>query len=132
MARYVFFSFAYDDVKNFKANVVRQSWLTRNSEETFVDGSIWEKSKKKGAPVLKQLIETGLNQTSVTSVLIGEKTANRRWVNYEIIKSFERGNGLIGIHINRIKGRTGMTSRGLNPLDRLGLQISEDGSKIYF
>ncbi|HYG53111.1 MAG TPA: TIR domain-containing protein [Flavobacteriales bacterium] len=131
MARKVFFSFAYDDVKNFKVNVVRQSWLL-NKENTFVDGSIWETAKKKDPESLKKLINEGLNNTSVTTVLIGEDTANRTWVNYEIIKSFDRGNGILGIHINRIKGRTGLTTRGQNPLDRLGLKIAEDGSKIYF
>lgn len=132
MARYVFFSFAYDDVKNFKVNVVRNSWLLKNPEETFIDGSIWEKSKKKGDQYLKRLIERGLNNTSVTAVLIGEDTANRRWVNYEIVKSFEKGNGILGIHINRIKGRTGLTARGLSPLERLGFQVAEDGKKNKF
>jgi hypothetical protein len=111
---------------------VRNNWLTKDRENTFVDGSIWENSKTKGDAALKKLIEEGLNSTSVTAILIGENTANRRWVNYEIIKSFDKGNGIIGIHINRIKGTTGLTPRGLNPLDRLGLQISEDGAKIHF
>src|ERR1700739_48551 len=132
MARSVFFSFAYSDVKNFKVNVVRQSWLLKNKEETFVDGSIWEKSKTKGDEYIKKVIDNGLKDTSVTAILIGDETANRRWINYEVIKSFDKGNGILGIHINRIKGTTGLTARGLNPLDRLGFQISEDGSKIYF
>ena len=132
MARFVFFSFSYEDVKNFKVNIIRNSWLLKNREETFVDGSIWEKSKTKGANFLKRLIEQGLNNTSVTVVLIGENTADRKWVNYEIIKSFERGNGILAIHINRLKGKTGITKKGLNPLDRLGFQISEDGEKINF
>jgi hypothetical protein len=133
MARNIFFSFAYNDVKNFKVNVVRNSWLINNSAETFVDGSIWESEKTKGPTVIKNLIETGMNKTSVTSVLIGEETANRRWVNYEIVKSFDKGNGILGIHINRIRGREQViSSRGLNPLDRLGFQISNDGKKIQF
>lgn len=132
MARFVFFSFAYDDVKNFKANVVRQSWLLKNREETFVDGSIWETAITKRDSKIKELIEIGLHKTSVTVVLIGENTANRRWVNYEIIKSFDKGNVIIGIHINRILGRTGKTARGKNPLERLGFHITEDGRKIYF
>lgn len=132
MARFVFFSFAYDDVKNFKVNVVRNSWLLRNREETFVDGSIWEKSKTKGDAYLKSLIEGGLKNTSVTVVLIGENTANRRWVNYEIVKSFDKGNGIFGIHINRIKGLTGLTARGQNPLERLGFEVSDEGTKIRF
>ena len=133
MARNIFFSFAYNDVKNFKVNVVRNSWLINNSAETFVDGSIWESEKTKGPSVIKNLIDTGMNKTSVTSVLIGEETANRRWVNYEIIKSFDKGNGILGIHINRIRGKEQLiSSRGLNPLDRLGFQISSDGKTIQF
>jgi len=132
MARFVFFSFAYEDVKNFKVNIVRNNWLMKNKKESFVDGSIWEESKTKGSAFLKKLIEQGLKNTSITTVLIGLNTANRRWVNYEIVKSFEKGNGLLAIHINRLKGKIGITKKGLNPLDRLGFQISEDGSKINF
>ncbi|MBL0048861.1 MAG: TIR domain-containing protein [Bacteroidetes bacterium] len=133
MARYVFFSFAYDDVKNFKVNVVRHSWLINKNEETFIDGSIWEKDKTKGSIAIMKLIENGLNKTSVTAILIGEETANRRWVNYELIKSFDRGNGILGVYINRIRGKQqAISARGLNPLDRLAFQISEDGRKIRF
>ena len=133
MARHVFFSFAYNDVKNFKVNVVRNSFLINNSEDTFVDGSIWETEKTKSPKLIKSLIINGLNNTSVTSILIGSETANRRWVNYEIIKSFERGNGILAIHINRIRNKHQVISaRGLNPFDRLGFQISEDGGKIIF
>lgn len=133
MARNVFFSFAYDDVINFKVNVVRHSWLINNSEGTFTDGSIWEKEKTKGAAAIKELINSGMNKTSVTAVLIGETTANRRWVNYEIVKSFEKGNGILGVNINRIRGKHQIISaRGLNPLDRLAFQVSENGKKIRF
>lgn len=132
MARFVFFSFNYEDVKNFKVNVVRNNWLLKNKEETFIDGSIWEKSKTKGSSFIKELIENGLYNTSVTVVLIGQDTANRRWINYEIIKSFERGNGILAIHINKINGLTGITKKGFNPLDRLKFQVSEDGRKITF
>lgn len=133
MARFVFFSFAYDDVKNFKVNVVRQSWLINHGEETFTDGSIWEKEITKGATAIMKLIDSGMKKTSVTAVLIGEKTANRRWVNYEIVKSFEKGNGILGININRIRGKHQVISaRGLNPLDRLAFQISDDGKRIHF
>ena len=133
MARFAFFSFCYEDVKNFKVNVVRNSWLLNHSSDTFVDGSIWEKEKSKGPTVIKNLIETGLKKTSVTSVLIGDETANRRWVKYEIVKSFEKGNGILGIHINRIRGKNqAISARGLNPLDRLAFHISEDGKKIRF
>ena len=40
-------------------------------------------------------------------VLIGAETANRRYVSYEIERSVARGNGLLGVRINNIKGRDG-------------------------
>ncbi len=133
MPRYTFFSFNYDDVKNFKVNVVRNSWLINHAEGTFVDGSIWEKEKSKGVAVIKNLINDGLNGTSVTAVLIGNETANSRWVKYEIVKSFERGNGILGININRIRGKEqAISAKGVNPMDRLAFHITDDGKKIQF
>lgn len=133
MARYTFFSFSYEDVKNFKVNVVRNSWLLNNNSQTFIDGSIWENEKSKGSAAIKALIEEGLNRTSVTALLIGDNTYDRRWVKYEIVKSFERGNGIIAIHINRIRGKNQkISARGLNPLDRLAFEVSNDGKKIHF
>jgi hypothetical protein len=60
----------------------------------------------------RKTIEKGLKQTSVMAVLIGETTANRKWVNYEIITTFERGNGIMGIHINQIRDKTGQICSG--------------------
>lgn len=136
MAKRAFFSFHYEDVSSFRANVVRNSWVTHNNGNinSFVDSSIWEDAKTKGPEAIKRLIEErGLKNTSVTALLIGEETFQRRWVKYEIVKSFDKGNGIIGIHINRIRDKTGyITSRGLNPLDRLGFEVSRDGNKISF
>jgi hypothetical protein len=135
MARKVFFSFHYDDVKSFRVNVVRNSWVVNpNRQASFIDGSLWESAKLKGPTAIRNLIDgIGLHNTSVTSVLIGEETHDRRWVKYEILKSFERGNGIFAIHVNRIRDKTGFIgSRGLNPLDRLGFGIDEDGGKIRF
>ena len=56
MARHVFFSFAYNDVKNFKVNVVRNSFLINNSEDTFVDGSIWETEKTKSPKLISSTV----------------------------------------------------------------------------
>lgn len=129
MARFLFFSFDYTDVGNFPVNVIRNSWLLKNKQEIFVDESIWETAKSKGDAYLNRLIEEGLKRASITAVLIGQGTANRCWVNYEIVKSFERDNGILGVHINRIRGKDGyIVSRGANPLDRLGFRISEEGS----
>ena len=122
MARRVFFSFHYQDVIDFRANVVRNHNVTKDNNGGFFDASIWESSKKQGDLTLKRLINGGLDNTSVTVVLIGSQTYARRWVRYEIMKSIERGNTVLGIHINGIRDRFGQVqAQGPSPFDYLGL-----------
>ena len=134
MARRVFFSFHYEsDI--WRASQIRNSWVTKPDRETagFWDSAAWEEVKKKGDDAVKRWIDNQLNATSVTVVLIGEHTHARQWVKYEIVKSYKRGNGILGIHINRTKDRDGyITRRGLNPLKRIGFIVSSDGKKIHF
>jgi hypothetical protein len=130
MARRVFFSFHYQDVIDFRANVVRNHNVTKDDNAGYFDASIWESAKRRGDLALKRLINDGLDNTSVTTVLIGSQTYVRRWVRYEVMKSFERGNKLIGIHINSIPDRNRQTKvMGPNPFDYLGLEISADGTR---
>ena len=123
MARKVFFSFHYQrDI--FRVNVVRNSGVVEGSAAAgFHDASLWEEAKKKGEAVVKKLIDDALNGTTVTVVLIGAETANRKYVDYDIKQSLARGNGLLGIHIDQIptpqnardtRGRVpaGLTSAG--------------------
>jgi hypothetical protein len=116
MARRAFFSFHYGrDI--WRANVVRNSWVTQDREAAgFFDASLWEEAKKKG-DAIKRMIDAALVGTSVTAVLIGTETASRTYVQYEISKSIERGNGLLGVHIHKVKDRYGYMDRpGTNPL----------------
>lgn len=54
MAKRVFFSFHYQDVIDFRANVVRNHWVTKDREEAgYFDASIWEEAQKKGDLALK-------------------------------------------------------------------------------
>jgi hypothetical protein len=118
MARRTFFSFHYErDVT--RANVVRNSWLTKPDREAsgFFDASLWEESKKQGDAAIKRMIDDGLRNTSVTVVLIGRETAGRSYVVYEIERSIDRGNGLLGVQIHAIKNLQGVQDEpGSNPL----------------
>lgn len=107
MARRVFFSFHYQrDI--WRANVVRKSNVVIGSAAAgFHDASLWEEAKKKGDAAIKKMIDDALQNTTVTVVLIGAKTAGRKYINYEIEKSVERGNGVIGIHVHNIKDSGG-------------------------
>lgn len=130
MAKRVFFSFHYQDVIDFRANTVRNHWLTKADREAagYFDASVWEESKKKGDLALKQLINGALNNTANTCVLVGSETYLRPWVRYEILKSFKRGNHLLAVHINCIKGKDQkVKSLGPDPLEYVGVSYSNDG-----
>ena len=110
MARNVFFSFKYkQDVS--RAMVVRNSWVTQGKTAAgFIDAADFEKIKQNGDQAIKNWIDNQLSGTTVTVVLVGEKTCNSRWVEYEIKQSIARGNGLIGIDVSKIKDLQGQTS----------------------
>jgi hypothetical protein len=130
MAKKVFFSFHYQDVIDFRANVVRQHWLAKPDREEagFFDSSIWGNAELSGDEGIKRVINAGLTGTSVTCVLIGTGTYARRWVRYEIMKSFRKGNAILSVHINPIMGRDQQTKpNGTNPLRCLGVTFSESG-----
>lgn len=109
MARRVFFSFEYSDVS--RAMVVRNSWVCQGSEAAgFIDAADFEALQRQGDDAVKAWIDKQLKGTSVTVVLVGSKTCNSRWVKYEIKKSIEIGNGLLGIDVSKIKDLNGDTS----------------------
>ena len=119
MTRRAFFSFHYQqDI--WRVNQVRNSWIIQPGSQKAVwyDASLWEATKKKGVAALMNLIDDGLTNTSVTVVLIGSQTYQRRWVKYEIQESHRRKKGLLGIHIHSLKNEEGETdTKGQNPFD---------------
>lgn len=103
MARRVFFSFHYDEDIN-RLMIVRNSWVTQGKEAAgFIDKAEFEKIKRNGENAVCKWIDKQLEGTSVTVVLIGKETLNRPFVQYEIRKSIERGNAIIGIHIHNLR-----------------------------
>lgn len=107
MARHVYFAFHYQrDI--WRVNVVRNSNVVQGFESAgFIDYSLWEEAKRKGDEAIKRLINEGLRGTTVTVVLVGAKTSEREYVDYEIRRSWDRGNGLIGVYVHNIEDRYG-------------------------
>ena len=98
MARRVYFAFDYADV--FAVNQIRRSGeFVGVAVAGFADASMWEKLKQKDDAVIRRAIDTALNNTSVTVACIGERTASRRWVKYELASSVARGNRLLGVYL---------------------------------
>ena len=130
MARRIYFAFHYQDVADLRANVVRNHWRFKEhrQEAGYYDWSLWEEAADKGPVGLKRLINSGLEGTTVTCVLVGTETYLRPWVRYELLKSFKRGSELLAIHINMIKGKDQkIKPSGSNPLHHVGVTFSESG-----
>lgn len=127
MSRRTFFSFNYEkDV--WRVNQIRNAPnVIGTSAAGFQDASLWEEAKKKSDRAIKNLIDEALKNTTVTVVCITRGTANRKFIDYEIDKSLERGNGLVGVKIHNLKNQKGeATSEGAVP-DK----ITRAGYKTY-
>lgn len=132
MSRKAFFSFHYkNDI--FRAMQVRNSWVVRNVNEEagFTDSADFEKVEKQGDEAIKNWIDNQLRGTSVTVVLIGEDTNNRRYVKYELEKSYAKGNGMLGIYIHKMKDINGnISKKGSNHFGEIGKD--SNGNSVYF
>jgi hypothetical protein len=109
MPRRVFFSFHYQrDV--WRVNQIRNLHeIVGTAAAGFHDASLWEEAKRKGDATIKRMIDDALYNTSVTVIFIGNQTAGRTYINYEIQKSLDRGNGLVGVQIHHLKDKNGNT-----------------------
>lgn len=106
--RRVFFSFHYAR-DAWSVGQIRNSWVARPSHEAqpFLDKAKWEQIKKRGDQAIRTWINAQLTGTSVTVVLIGPQTLNRRWVRYEIDRTLQQGKGLIGITMEGMRQANG-------------------------
>lgn len=110
MVKKIFFSFHYSRDEYRVSKVISCKAMKEYQFE-------FEKLKGKSDKKIKKWIEGQLKNTSVTVVLIGNQTANRKWVKYEIKRSIELDKGLIGIDISEIEDENGkIDKKGPNPL----------------
>ena len=131
--RRVFFSFHYgNDV--WRANQVRNAWVTKGNFTTagYVDSADFEKVKRQGELAIHRWIDNQLTNTSVTVVLLGEETLKRPYVQYEIKKSIEKGNKIIGVKINGLKNQKGEIGSSPNIYELVnGKSFNNIAHKIY-
>lgn len=119
MARRCFYSFQYKPDNQRAAQVRQIGSVEGNRPATDND---WESVTGGGDAAIKRWINDQMYGRSCTVVLVGSSTANRKWINYEIIRSWDEGMGVVGIRIHGLKNLGGETSSmGSNPFDHIGL-----------
>ena len=102
----------------------------RNSRRNQpVSDNDWEDVKKGGNEAIQKWIDNQLYGRSCTIVLIGKDTAGRKWIKYEIEKSWNDGKGVVGVYIHNLKNANGeQTSMGDNPFD--DFTMKRDNKKL--
>ena len=108
MPRTVFFSFHYDRDAWRAAQVRGAAHLpSGNARGRFRDGVAWESVRRQSEAAIRRWIDDQLLGTGVTVVLVGQETASRPFVRYEIEQSRRRGNGMLGVRVHSIPSYVG-------------------------
>lgn len=114
--RQVFYSFHYNP-DCWRASMVRNIGAIEGNKPA--PDNDWE-TITKSAEGIKKWISEQMKYRSCTVVLVGHKTANRKWINHEIVKSWNSGMGVVGIYIHGIKNSNGyIAEKGDNPFDHI-------------
>lgn len=115
MARRVFTSFHYVP-DNWRASQVRN--MGKIEGNSVVSANQWEEVTKGGNKAIEKWIDDNMSGKSCVIVLVGENTAGRKWIKYEIEKAWNEGRGVLGIHIHNLKNSIGnQASKGRNPFE---------------
>ncbi len=95
MARRIFISYQHDDQMKAKGfNLLR--W-NKNVDFEFVGRHLLDPVDSKNEDYITQKVKEQLNGTSVTVVLLGRKTEDSKWVQWEIEQSVAKKNGILAI-----------------------------------
>jgi len=115
--RQVFYSFYFDE-DVMRVQQIRNIGVIEDNKP--VSPNDWEEIRKNGTPAIEKWIDDNMKYRSCVVVLVGEKTASRPWVLYEINKGWNDKKGVVGIYIHNIKcAREGISKQGPNPFDQI-------------
>lgn len=102
--RNVFISFATEDMN--EVNLLRAQAKNENNDIEFNDHSVRAPYDSERAEYIRQKITERINRSSVTVVYVSDKTADSRWVGWEVQKSLELGKKVVAVHAgDRFTGR---------------------------
>lgn len=92
----VFISFSSDDLD--EVNLLRGQAKNENSNIEFNDWSLRQPFDSERAEYIKRGIRERIRQCSVTIVYLSTRTADSKWVDWEIRESLAMGKGVIAMH----------------------------------
>lgn len=122
----VFYSFHFDnDV--MRVQLIRNIGSLEDNKPVTINE--WEEVRRGKDPAIKKWIDDNMKYRQCVVVLIGEETAYRPWVQYEIEKAWNDGKGVVGIYIHNLncanktrRTGSGTCSQGPNPFAQFNVK----------
>ncbi len=102
--RRLFLSFHAEDAAQVQG--FRLMAYTPHVDLEFHDGSLQEAINSARSPYIKERLFEKIKRSSVVVCLIGNGTAWRDWVDWELRQAIELGKGLCGVRLKQSRGRT--------------------------
>jgi MTH538 TIR-like domain (DUF1863) len=113
VARRVFYSFDYERDAIRVQQVKKMGVL---AGQPVLSSNKWEEVTGGTKQGIKRWIDTQMSDKSCVVVLIGQRTSEREWVQYEIVKAWNDGRGVAGVYIHNLADMLGIqTTKGSNP-----------------
>ena len=118
MAKTVFYSFHYE-------RDVHRVQLVRNIDalqgQPLLNSQDWEKVRNRGRQAIENWIDDQMKYKRAVVVLIGQQTAHRPWVKYEIQKAWKDRTPLLGVRIHGVSSMGQVDQPGPDPFAAAGL-----------
>lgn len=119
MSRRVFLSY-HHRLDAFRASQVRNARVVETTD--LASDEDWHAIARDGDDSIRDWIDGQMARADCVIVLIGQITAGRKWIDYELRKAWQDGRGLLGVHIHNLKNHYGsQTSKGANPFAGLAV-----------
>jgi len=112
MTKTVFYSFHYE-------RDVHRVQLVKNIHalegQPVLNSQKWEEVRRGGEPAIEKWIGEQMAYKRAVIVLVGQQTANRNWVNYEINKAWADKRPILGVRIHGLSSMGVADQPGASP-----------------
>lgn len=114
MVKSVFYSFHYErDVK--RVQLIRN--LNALEGQPLLNAQEWEQVRYQGDRAIKNWIDGQMAYKRAVIVLVGQETASRPWVTYEIEKAWTHNKPLLGVRVHGLSSMGAVDRPGANPFE---------------
>ncbi len=107
----VYFSLDYRRDRHRVGQIHRVPDVISRSAGGFQTSAVWMEARGRGDASIHGLVNDALVRTAVTVVCIGFNTVDRKYLGYELERSLEQGNGLVGIKVNHLPDQNGTVDK---------------------